>query len=104
MKKLCALLVLLVGALPCLALEEITINLPNLPQGAKPLEMALIPTGTFMMGLPEIEQDRDSNEGPQHHVTITQLFYIGKYEVTQAQWPAVMGSNPAVIYGLSFSG
>lgn len=40
-----------------------------------------------------------SNEGPQHQVTITQPFYLGKYPVTQAQWQAVMGSNPSYFSG-----
>ncbi len=56
-----------------------------------------------MMGSPEDERGRViedpwgrvSNEGPQHEVTISRPFYLGKYEVTQAQWSAVMESNPA---------
>ncbi|RJP26266.1 MAG: formylglycine-generating enzyme family protein [Candidatus Omnitrophota bacterium] len=69
--------------------------MPGLSEGAKPLEMVLIPAGTFMMGSPDNEQDRGPDEGPQHQVTITKPFYMGKYEVTQAQWQAVMGSNPS---------
>ncbi|MBC7324568.1 MAG: formylglycine-generating enzyme family protein, partial [Moorella sp. (in: Bacteria)] len=61
--------------------------------------MVLIPAGTFMMGSPNNEQDRSSNEGPQHQVTLTKPFYLGKYEVTQAQWKAVMGSNPSYFRG-----
>ncbi len=79
-------------------LGEIVIDLPDLPEGAKPLEMVLIPAGTFTMGSPDNEQGRWSNEGPQHQVTLTRDFYLGKYEVTQAQWQAVMGSNPAIDY------
>jgi formylglycine-generating enzyme required for sulfatase activity len=37
----------------------------------------------------------NDNEKPVHQVTISQSFYIGKYEVTQAQWQAVMGENPS---------
>ncbi|MEW6235841.1 MAG: SUMF1/EgtB/PvdO family nonheme iron enzyme, partial [Candidatus Omnitrophota bacterium] len=81
-------------------LPTIVVPLPNLPQGAKPLEMALIPAGTFMMGSPDNEQDRYSNEGPQHQVTLTKSFYMGKYIVTQAQWQALMGSNPSSGYGV----
>ncbi|HPO08817.1 MAG TPA: formylglycine-generating enzyme family protein [bacterium] len=77
---------------------NITIPLA-LPDGAKPLEMALIPPGTFMMGSPEEERGRYPEEGPQHEVTITTPFYMGIYEVTQAQWEHVMGSNPAHGYG-----
>lgn len=75
--------------------QEITLTLP----GGVPLTMALIPAGTFMMGSPEDEQDRDSDEGPQHQVTITEPFYMGIYEVTQAQWEAVMGANPSYFLG-----
>ena len=79
--------------------ETITINLPGLPAAAKPLEMVLIPAGTFMMGSPSTEKDREDNEGPQHEVTITNPFYLGKYEVTQAQWVAVTGMNPSGFSG-----
>lgn len=72
--------------------KTITISL-NLPSGAKSLDMVLIPAGTFMMGSPDNEQDREENEVPQHQVTITKPFYMGKYEVTQAQWEAVMNSD-----------
>ena len=74
------------------------VNLPGLVAGATPLEMILIPAGTFTMGSPSNEKDRTIDE-VQHQVTLTKDFYIGKYEVTQAQWQAVMGSNPS-----SFSG
>ncbi|HQH73014.1 MAG TPA: formylglycine-generating enzyme family protein, partial [bacterium] len=79
--------------------QTITIDLPTLPADAKPLEMVLIPAGTFVMGSPDSEQDRYSEEGPQHQVTLTKPFYLGKYEVTQAQWQAVMGSNPSHFQG-----
>jgi formylglycine-generating enzyme required for sulfatase activity len=60
--------------------------------------MVLVPGGSFLMGSPENELDRASDEGPQHRVTVPN-FYIGKYEVTQAQWRAVMGSNPSQFKG-----
>ncbi len=59
------------------------------------IEMVLIPAGTFQMGSPASEPGRDSFEEPVHQVTIRQPFYLGKYEVTQAQWRAVMGTNPS---------
>ena len=46
------------------------------------------------MGSPSTEVGRDSDEGPQHEVTISKGFYLGKYEVTQGQWQAVMGTTP----------
>jgi formylglycine-generating enzyme required for sulfatase activity len=59
------------------------------------LELTLIPAGEFLMGSPALETDRSEHEGPQHRVRITQPFYMGTYEVTQAEWQAVMGSNPS---------
>jgi formylglycine-generating enzyme required for sulfatase activity len=43
--------------------------------------------------------DPDGNAKPMHKVTITKLFYLGKFEVTQEQWEAVMGSNPSKFKG-----
>jgi len=75
-------------------LEAITIDIPNLPEGAKPLVMVRIPAGTFLMGLPTDERGRNSDyEWLSHQVTISKDFYIGKYEVTQAQWEAKMKYN-----------
>ena len=53
------------------------------------LEMALIPAGKFMMGSLEIEKKRQEDE-LQHEVTITKPFFMGKHEITQEQWQAVM--------------
>jgi formylglycine-generating enzyme required for sulfatase activity len=75
-----------------------TVNLPNLPTDATPLDMVLIKAGTFKMGSPSTEKGHDNNE-QQHVVTITKEFYIGKYEVTQAQWQSVRGSNPSYFSG-----
>ena len=66
----------------------------NLPGGAT-MEMVWIEPGTFTMGSPDTEEGRDSHdEGPQHEVTITQGFYLGKFELTQGQWESVMGTTP----------
>lgn len=67
-------------------------------QTAPQLEMVLIPAGTFTMGSPDSEAGRSKDEGPQHRVTL-QSFYMGKYEVTQAEWQAVMGTNPSKFKG-----
>ena len=69
----------------------------ELGQGVK-LAMVYIPGGTFLMGSPDNEEGRWSDEGPQHTVTI-QPFYMGKYPVTQAQWQAIMGNNPSKFKG-----
>jgi formylglycine-generating enzyme required for sulfatase activity len=63
--------------------------------GGVKLEMMAIPPGEFMMGSPETEANRYKDEGPQHRVRIGYWFYLGKFEVTQAQWRAVMGTNPS---------
>ncbi|MFO0874949.1 MAG: formylglycine-generating enzyme family protein [Phycisphaerales bacterium] len=54
-----------------------------------------IPAGTFVMGTPDTEQGRYSDEGPQHEVTISRDFWLGEVPVTQRQWEAVMGLNPS---------
>ena len=59
------------------------------------MELVLIPAGTFQMGAPASEPLTNNGLRPVHQVTIGQPFYLGKYEVTQAQWRAVMGNNPS---------
>jgi formylglycine-generating enzyme required for sulfatase activity len=58
------------------------------------MEFVAISAGSFMMGASESDRDATSSEKPQHKVAITKPFSIGKYEVTQKEWEAVMGSNP----------
>jgi formylglycine-generating enzyme required for sulfatase activity len=58
------------------------------------LEMVLIPAVKFKMGSPASEKSRSDRE-MQHEVTLTKPFYMGKYEVTQEQWKALMGNNPS---------
>jgi formylglycine-generating enzyme required for sulfatase activity len=60
-------------------------------------EGVLIPAGTFVMGSPpgEAKKEEESAIEKQHKVTITQPFYLGKYELTQAQYAKVMGANPS---------
>lgn len=64
------------------------------------IELVLIPAGSFMMGSADSAEDMDEgDERPVHRVRFKQSFYMGKYEVTQAQWRAVMGSNPSHFVG-----
>lgn len=63
-----------------------------------PMEFVLIPAGSFTMGDPSFEAGKGAGM-PQHKVTISKPFYMGKYEVTQAQWQEVMGDNPAHFNG-----
>ncbi len=66
------------------------------------IEMLLVPPGTFDMGCsPSNAWDCSSSEKPVHAVTLTNAFYIGRYEVTQAQWTAKMGSNPSFFQSAS---
>jgi formylglycine-generating enzyme required for sulfatase activity len=51
-------------------------------------DLVAVPAGEFMMGSPESETARSSNEGPQRKVTFKEPFAIGKFEVTFAQWDA----------------
>ncbi|QKQ72580.1 SUMF1/EgtB/PvdO family nonheme iron enzyme [Nostoc sp. TCL240-02] len=62
------------------------------------LEMVEIPGGTFMMGSPLGEAERENDESPLHQVTVPK-FFMGKYAVTQAQYQAIMGSNPSKFIG-----
>ena len=60
------------------------------------IEMLLIPGGTFTMGCSaSTSYGCSSSESPNHQVTLSKAFYLGKTEVTQAQWQAKMGSNPS---------
>ena len=60
------------------------------------IEMLLVPPGTFQMGCSASDHwGCWAGEYPVHPVTISTAFYMGRYEVTQAQWQAGMGSNPA---------
>ncbi len=65
------------------------------------LEMVAIPTGKFLRGSPANELQRDSNEGPGNIVTLPS-FYMGRFQVTQAQWQAVMGNNPSHFKGENY--
>jgi formylglycine-generating enzyme required for sulfatase activity len=58
------------------------------------IKLVLIPKGTFMMGSPASEQGRDDDE-TQHEVTISEDYYLGVFEVTQAQYEKVIGTNPS---------
>ncbi len=69
----------------------------NLGGGVK-LQMVSIPAGTFLMGAPELEEGSSNYQRPQHRVKVP-AFYMGKCPVTQAQYAAVMGTNPAYFQG-----
>ena len=64
-----------------------------------PVRFRLIPAGTFMMGSPDDEEGRYSDEGPQHEVSLTEPFWLAEAAVTQALWKAVTGENPSRFKG-----
>ena len=72
---------------------------------ATQIEMLLVPPGTFemgcIMGSDQYGCDRQGLELPVHQVTLTNAFYLGRYEVTQSQWQATMGSNPSYFQSAS---
>ena len=63
------------------------------------MKLVRIPAGKFVMGSPATEKDRKKDEGPQRQVTISEPFYMGITEVTQAQYAAVTGKNPSKFTG-----
>jgi len=67
-----------------------TVTLP----GGVGLELVLIPPGEFRMGSRRDEMHHDDAK-PVHRVRLTRAFYMGRYEVTQAQWRALVGHNPS---------
>jgi formylglycine-generating enzyme required for sulfatase activity/tetratricopeptide (TPR) repeat protein len=77
--------------------EKIAVDLG----GSVSLEMVLIPAGEFMMGSSDSDRDALPIEKPQCRVRITKPFYLGVYEVTQAQYLKVMGNNPSYFRGES---
>jgi len=76
-------------------------KLPNSSSGgtknSAPIEFVKIAPGEFMMGCAAGDKECLEDEVPRHRVRLTKGFEFGKYEVTQAQWEAVMGkgSNPS---------
>lgn len=87
-------------------LEKVAKGSSVLPAEKKPplytnslgMEFVLIPAGSFIMGSPDSEEGRFPDEAC-YHVKITNPFYLGKFQVTQSQWEAVMGENPSSFKG-----
>ncbi|MDR2624899.1 MAG: formylglycine-generating enzyme family protein [Zoogloeaceae bacterium] len=102
MKKSFALFVpfVLAGLLSgCPGQSDQTANTANTVTNSIGMEFVRIPAGSFMMGADKNLEDAREDEMPQHQVTISQPFYLGKYEVTQKEWEAVMGDNPSKFKG-----
>lgn len=62
------------------------------------LTMVQVPAGEFWMGAPPSEEGSHDREGPQRLVQVP-MFFMGQTLVTQAQWQALMGKNPAIFRG-----
>lgn len=80
----------LIAAAPLFGNPEMTVDLP----GGATMDFVWIEPGTFMMGSPESEEGADGSEWPQHKVMISRGFWLGKHEITQAQWDSVRGPMP----------
>ena len=82
--------------------KVIATSAPSIPStvSGRGIEMLLISNGTFTMGCSASNSyGCSSNENPTHQVTLSKAFYLGKTEVTQAQWQAIMGNNPSAFSG-----
>jgi formylglycine-generating enzyme required for sulfatase activity len=62
--------------------------------GSQCIELVAVPAGSFLMGSPAGEAERSTDEGPQRRVAVP-AFLLGRTEVTQGQWKAVIGRNPS---------
>ena len=91
--------------------SELTVNIPVVdgvrffrvvrlgPEPQPVAGMVWIPAGTFTMGSPDSEEERDYREGPQTEVTFTAGFWMGSCEVTQAEYETVRGVTPSYWVG-----
>jgi formylglycine-generating enzyme required for sulfatase activity len=59
------------------------------------MKLTRIPAGTFLMGSPDDEAERQASEGPRHEVAISRAFYLGVYPVLQREYMTVMRRNPS---------
>lgn len=78
--------------------EEIILEVASVP-----FELVRIPEGYFFMGSPLQEEGRQANEGPMRAISLSKPFYLGRHEVTQAQYQVVMGMNPSNFRGESLA-
>ena len=66
------------------------------------IEMLLVPSGKFVMGMSVGDEDANSDEKPSHEVILTKPFYLGQTEVTQEQWTRLMGTNQSYFQDINF--
>lgn len=84
------LLLVLTSATMLWASTDATVSIP----GGVTMDFVWIAPGTFTMGSERDDQWAFQDEGPAHEVTLTRGYWLGKCEVTQGQWAAVMGTEP----------
>jgi formylglycine-generating enzyme required for sulfatase activity len=88
MRRLClSALVVMIASAPARRADPVT-----------GMRFVLLPAGSFLMGSPDSEPAREPQE-QQHRVSIERPFYLGVYEVTQAEWRKVTGTNPSRFSG-----
>jgi formylglycine-generating enzyme required for sulfatase activity len=63
------------------------------------MKLVLVPSGVFLMGSPDSDEDAQAIEKPQHRVQITRPFYLGASAVTQGQYRVVTGESPSRFKG-----
>ena len=88
----CLVLVGVVGALAWVGAGEETQPATAWLENSVGMEFVLVRPGTFEMGSPKDEPERQSNEVP-HLVNLSKPYYIGRYEVTEAQYAEVLGGD-----------
>jgi formylglycine-generating enzyme required for sulfatase activity len=84
---------------PCGQADSATATVSIATSAGLNMEFVQLQPGEFTMGCSPGDSECDPDESPAHRVRITKAFQIGKYEVTQEQWQAVMGSNPSYSKG-----
>ena len=75
------------------AMSQAGVFTDAMPGGVE-MEFVRIPAGSFTMGSPGREPSGGPDARPQHNVVISEGFYLGRFEITQEQWQAVMGTTP----------
>jgi serine/threonine protein kinase len=87
----------LIGVATWTMTDKLSNGWPQEIQNGIGMKLVRIPPGTFMMGSPKGEKDREpvSKDEQQHEVEISQEFWLGVHEVTQKQFKAVLGYNPS---------
>lgn len=79
---------------PLINVSPVEATLPDLLTNSLGMKLARIPAGELWMGSGDADPGARDDESPRHHVRITRPFYLGVYEVTQAEYELLMHDNP----------